>query len=111
MKPHDGYRDGEVPAYEHCACGQTVRADRLDLLREHLEVCWIERCRKAGLDVLRLQVEFVEEVRVKIPMRLADAIVKAPTFESDREIEAFMTRHTKASKKRARDAARLRRAA
>jgi hypothetical protein len=40
-RAHDGYRDGELPRYQQCAhgCGQTVRADRLDLLREHDETC------------------------------------------------------------------------
>jgi hypothetical protein len=40
-RAHDGYRDGELPRYAQCAhgCGRTVRADRLDLLREHDETC------------------------------------------------------------------------
>jgi hypothetical protein len=37
--PHWGYTDGEIPCYSDCACGQQIRADRLDLVLEHLELC------------------------------------------------------------------------
>jgi hypothetical protein len=44
MKPrgdeHWGFRHGEVPRYGKCRmCGFAVRADRLDLILEHLEKC------------------------------------------------------------------------
>lgn len=36
---HWGYEGDERPIYGRCRCSVVVRADRLDLLREHLLAC------------------------------------------------------------------------
>lgn len=43
LLPHYGYREDEIPRYAECEkCGETVRADRLDLLHEHRDVCRVK---------------------------------------------------------------------
>lgn len=39
ISSHRGYRDDEIPTYRRCDCGRLVRADRADLIDEHLEIC------------------------------------------------------------------------
>jgi hypothetical protein len=58
---HWGYRDGESPLYQPCgSCGDTVRADRLDLVVEHAEVC--RGRRRCALSPRGLPVELVDRL-------------------------------------------------